>query len=220
MGSGTGTVYRMPVILDSGRKTGMLVKFCRFGQDLGATRRELDMGKLEINPVFLAPFEEFGNLSRLRASRAAPRIRTKVPLGIYSPPYSFAGWQLGRIRGQRGAYNRRLARDQESSPYPKTQYHWDRLYILIYTWIAGFDLVDARKAGLLSEETRERLTHESAALIQAHGWTILDHKARHVIVRPHRRTGNLLERNGATAYAVIDYELLYPLPGYTGGSAP
>lgn len=40
---------------------------------------------------------------------------------------------------------------------------------------------------------------------------VLDHKPRHVIVRP-GRNGRLLAHRGRTAYAVIDYGLLVPLP--------
>ena len=50
-----------------------------------------------------------------------------------------------------------------------------------------------------------------ALAVLAAGFAVLDHKARHVIVRPDRRTGGLLTRRGELVYALIDYELLVPV---------
>jgi hypothetical protein len=54
------------------------------------------------------------------------------------------------------------------------------------------------------------LSHAVARDVAAHGFAVLDHKPRHVIVRP-GRNGRPVARGGRTAYAVIDYELLVPL---------
>jgi hypothetical protein len=49
------------------------------------------------------------------------------------------------------------------------------------------------------------------------GFAVLDHKPRHVILRPRRAGPGLLRRAGRPVYALIDYELLVPFaPPATG----
>jgi hypothetical protein len=43
------------------------------------------------------------------------------------------------------------------------------------------------------------------------GWVVLDHKPRHIIVRPVQGGTGLLSRQGKPVWALIDYELLFPM---------
>ena len=84
--------------------------------------------------------------------------------------------------------------------------------MLLYQWVHGIDAEEAARHGAIPPEAMVALTHAVARDVAAHGFAVLDHKPRHVIVRPWR-DGRLLTQRGRTAYAVIDYELLVPLPG-------
>lgn len=55
------------------------------------------------------------------------------------------------------------------------------------------------------------LTRDSAALLRRLGWMVLDHKPRHLILRQHHRTRQLLVRHGKPVLGLVDYELLVPI---------
>jgi len=70
------------------------------------------------------------------------------------------------------------------------------------------DAVEAQAAGLLDEQAVETLTRAAHAHIEARGFTVLDRKPHHVILRQ-RRGGELLrDRRGRVPHAIVDYELL------------
>lgn len=222
----TGSVYRVPAPHPVRRDMGLVVKFCRFGQDVGLTVLGDATGfpwpaALLADAQFLGPFEEFAAIGRLRARVAAgrgPVVRTKRPLAIYSPPARHALWELGRADHlyQRQAYA--LAADQRRRPeQPAVEYDPERLYVLIYQWVEGIDAEEAARGGALTNDAMVALSHAVARDVAAHGFAVLDHKPRHIIVRP-GRDGRLLVRRGRLIYAVIDYELLVPLP--TPAAAP
>jgi hypothetical protein len=216
---GTGSVYRVPVPHRARRGVGLVVKFCRFGQDVGLTM----VGDVSEFPWpasllqsahFLGPFEEFGALTRLRqqvAQGRGPIVRTKRPLAIYSPPTRHRVWTLGRTEHLFQWQARELSDDQARRPeQPPVAYDPERLYVLLYQWIDGLDAEEARLAGLLDHDAMVALGTQAAADVMAHGFAVLDHKPRHVIVR-RDHDGSLLRRRGRTPFALIDYELLVPL---------
>lgn len=217
----TGSVYLMPVPHPVRGSLGVVVKFCRFAQDVGCTQLEPGLlpspaAALVTGAEFSGPFEEFGHLARLRAHRtpAGDRFRTKIPLGIYCPPTHYAPWQLGRDESRYWRYDSSLASGQEATPAARRIiHHWDRIYILLYRWIEGVDLEEAGLNNLLPNDEVRALTLQIGRDLFAAGYAVFDHKARHVIVRPDPDTGRLLRRRGRIVYSIIDYELLAPVAG-------
>ncbi|HLP01649.1 MAG TPA: hypothetical protein VK163_06460 [Opitutaceae bacterium] len=218
----TGSVYRVPAPHPVRRDMGLVVKFCRFGQDVGLTVLGDAAGfpwpaALLGDAQFLGPFEEFAAIARLRARVVAghgPVVRTKRPLAIYSPATRHPLWELGRADHLYARQAGTLAADQRGQPeQPPVAYDPERLYVLIYQWVEGIDAEEAARVGVLGNDAMIALSHASACDVAAHGFAVLDHKPRHIIVRP-ARAGGLLSRRGRTVYAIIDYELLVPLPGF------
>lgn len=215
----TGSVYWVPVPHPARGRVGVVVKFCRFAQHVGCTHLDPGLFPREVEErvqgaQFAGPFEEFGRLAALRAHRGedGERFRTMVPLGIYCPPTRYVPWQLGRAEESYWRYDRALEATQEGRPAAeRLVHHWDRLYVLLYRWIEGVDLEEAVRHGLLDEAGLRATTIRIAEEVWAAGFAVLDHKARHVIVRPDRRAGGLLRRGGEPVYALVDYELLVPV---------
>ncbi len=217
----TGSVYRVPAPHPYRRDIGLVVKFCRFGQDVGLTVLGDAAGfpwpaRLLDDAQFLGPFEEFAAIGRLRAQVGGgrgPVVRTKRPLAIYSPATRHPLWELGRAPHLYSRQASVLAADQRLRPgQPPVAYDPERLYVLIYQWVDGIDAEEAARLGALDDTAMVALSHTVARDIAAHGFAVLDHKPRHIIVRA-GRDGRLVSRRGRTLYAVIDYELLVPLPG-------
>lgn len=214
----TGSVYRVPVPHPARGTVGIVVKFCRFGQDVGITTVGGDThfpwpADLVAGAEFLGPFEEFGAIERLRArSRGFPPFGTKRPLGIYVPPTLHPSWQTGRDDYRFGCQLRVLEADQRNLPdAERLAYDPERLYVLLYSWVEGIDAEEAARSGVISERMMIALGRVAAEAVAARGFAVLDHKPRHVIVRP-RGHGRLLSCGGRPVFALIDYELLVPLP--------
>ncbi|NCA70158.1 MAG: hypothetical protein EOM91_08620 [Sphingobacteriia bacterium] len=211
----TGAVYRMPVWHPAHPRFALVIKFSRFGQPAllsAATGTGLDSALQDRirSSDFLPPFEEFAHLERLRAA-AGPRLRIKAPLAIYSPATRYLEWQLGRTTTRRWWYDRVLREDQATLPASqRVSYEWERIYILLYRWIDGIDAEKACESGALSYQTMVELTETARQVMRDAGWEVLDHKPRHVIVRPRGEGGQLLMHRGRIAWALIDYELLVP----------
>lgn len=212
----TGSVYRVPVAHPVRSNFALVVKFSRFGQDVGITvaGNELTddaefMSRVD-HAEFLPPFEEFGNLMRLR-SQCRGHFVTKAPLAIYSPPTRYLAWKLGRKNHLQATYSHRLLTSQhESNGNDKVEYDWERIYILLYRWMDGVDAEQAFGAGLISERRMIDWTRQVASTLRQLGWLVLDHKPRHLILRQKKKTRSLLMRRGAPVLGLIDYELLYP----------
>lgn len=212
--AGTGAVYRVPVPHALKGAMNIVVKFCRFGQDVGLTRPQAAChfpwpDAMLAGAEFLGPFAEFGRLVELRHNlrRQLPvAFHTKRPLAIYCPPARYPRWRLGRDPARDWLHDLPLAADQASAGKLAVRHDWERIYILLYQWINGMDAQDAHESGLFDERTMIQLTQQAARDLAAAGFAILDHKPRHVIVR-HNRHG-LIRRQGRPAYALIDYELL------------
>jgi hypothetical protein len=213
----TGAVYRVPVSHWANARFALVVKFSRFAQEALVTiapDEPLDWRERDRIAMseFLSPFEEIAHVYRLRA-RAGASIPTKAPLAIYSPPTRYLDWELGRSTNRRWWYDRVLAQDQAAQPEnARVLYAWERIYILLYRWIDGIDAETAHQQGYLSEPALRDLSTGARVGLRRRGWDVLDHKPRHLIVRPRGSGRQLTERRGATLWALVDYELLVPYP--------
>jgi hypothetical protein len=213
----TGAVYRVPVAHPVRSNFALVVKFSRFGQDVGLTvvGRELNedadfMSRVD-HAEFLPPFEEFGNLMRLRA-QCRGHFVTQAPLAIYSPPTRYLAWRLGRKSHLQSTYAQRLRASQGSpGEHEIVEYDWERIYILLYRWVDGVDAEQAFGAGLISEPRMIDWTLEVAAVLRQLDWVVLDHKPRHLILRQQRTARSPLMRRGVPVLGLVDYELLFPI---------
>jgi hypothetical protein len=219
----TGAVYRVAVPNKRREQFALVVKFSRFAQEALvsiAPDEVMDWDERDriASSEFLSPFEEFAHLERLRAA-AGCRIPTKAPLAIYSPATRYLDWQLGRRSHRRWWYDRVLREDQAAQPEEaRVCYAWERMYILLYRWIDGIDAETAHRQGYLTESELLRLSEDTRRELRRLGWDVLDHKPRHLIVRPCPSSGGLLSRRGRTLCALVDYELLVPYPA--AGATP
>lgn len=214
----TGAVYRVPVPVKNSREIPIIVKFSRFGQDVGVTlagegSEQGACGERLLAAEFLPPFEEFANLESLRA-QTQNLLETNLPLGIYSPPTRHLSWQLGRKPHLKSRYETSLRGAQsaigKSSSVSTIRYDWERIYILLYTWLEGVDAEQAAGAGMISKEEMHALTRSTAEILAAAGWSVLDHKARHVILRPDVEGRQILRKGPHPIPGLVDFELLFP----------
>lgn len=223
---GTGTVYCVPVVDPAGATENVVVKFSRFAQHVPIF---VDKPVAELVPRaviesahFNDPFEEFGLLTELRRGPFGPkrpRILTKRPLAIYSPPGDYKLWQLGREEWLFDQHAGRLRADQDENcaGCPVTL-HQTRDYILLFQWVKGLDAEQLYSEGLLTAEDLESIYHRSILELRANGFVVLDHKPRHLILRPFPQRNELLARNGIVNYALIDFELLKRDPSRPSGN--
>lgn len=214
----TGMVYRVPTEA-GGRRIDLVVKFSRFAQDVPFSVEGTfpdDIPRQEMDEAYWNnPFEEFGSLMDLRRGRFGPstlRIRTKQPLCIYCPHGDLPDWQLGRHESLISQHEYSLEHDQ-AIEHGHVHLHPRRQYILVYEWLKGLDAEGCFKQGMIDEETMKEITYRSARDMAAKGFMVLDHKPRHVILRP-RQDGRLLMRDGRLVYGIIDFELLQRTSDY------
>jgi len=216
MGQSTGTVYRFGVKEESGSTTNFVIKVSRYAQDVPFYASEAFLGRVPETVVaalrFNNPFEEFGRLTRLRSSEHGPRLHTKRPLAIYSPPEQLPLWKHGRAEGAAQMEKQAVAEVQETG---RVQIELDplRSYFSLFGWVKGVDASSLFQGGRLSEADMSQLTEESIADLMAHGMIVLDHKPAHIIVRPNATgTGCVRRSDGRIAYALVDFELLVDIP--------
>lgn len=210
----TGTVYRVRSAPHGLMPRDLVVKFSRIAQDVPLFIPDEFLDSLPRNAVadarFLAPFAEFGLLHELRGSilnHGTHRLRTKMPLAIYSPPGRYPLWQTGRHADIFRAQERAMAQDQFENGLTQVRLDIERDYLEIFAWIDGIDAEEAFNRGLIDEELLVLLTRSSNHALARLGYRVLDNKPRHLIVRP-RPDGTLLQRRGKIIYTMIDFELL------------
>ena len=216
----TGTVYRVPAIAPLGATDSIVVKFSRVAQDVPIF---VDKPVADIVPrsaidsaYFNDPFEEFGLLTELRGGPfgpGRPRILTKRPLAVYSPPGYFELWQLGRKKWLFAQHVERLKENQDASGggVPVTL-DLRRDYILLFQWVKGLDAEQSYSRGMLSEADMRALYFRATDELGANGFVVLDNKPRHLVLRPRRHGKGLLARHAMLNYALIDFELLKRRP--------
>ena len=206
---GTSTVYRVRTKPIEGVSKDLVVKWCRVGEDVPLDTYTLNKF---IEAEFNSPYEEFSLLMELRKRARAGTILTHKPLAIYVPAKRLELWQTGRSRSKI-AQKKAKFRDVELDIY--------RQYILIYEWIKGVSSTqpEAAEAARVSGYAEPRpfaqhMLHRSITDMWQAGFRVLDVKPEHVIVRPNRQGGLLMDRQGQPAYALVDFELLARTPDY------
>ena len=214
LGGSTGTVYRARSAPDGLPPRDLVVKFSRLAQDVPLFIPDEFLDSLPDGAVadarFLSPFAEFGLLHQLRSNilnHGPHRLRTKLPLAVYSPPEKYPLWQTGRHMDIFRTHQETMAEDQFENGLTRITLDPVRDYIEIFAWIDGIDAEEASRLGLLDEELLVLLTRSSNHALSRLGYRVLDNKPRHLIVRP-RSDGALLQRNGRIVYTMIDFELL------------
>ena len=214
LGGSTGTVYRARSAPDGLPPRDLVVKFSRLAQDVPLFIPDEFLDSLPDGAVadarFLSPFAEFGLLHQLRSNilnHGPHRLRTKLPLAVYSPPEKYPLWQTGRHMDIFRTHQETMAEDQFENGLTRITLDPARDYIEIFAWIDGIDAEEASRLGLLDEELLVLLTRSSNHALSRLGYRVLDNKPRHLIVRP-RSDGALLQRNGRIVYTMIDFELL------------
>ena len=210
----TGTVYRARSTPPGKFSRDLIIKFSRLAQDVPLFIPDEFLESLPKEAVatarFLGPFAEFGLLTEMRESvmnHGPHRLRTKVPLAIYSPPEKYPLWQTGRHPDIFRAHLRAMGADQFENGLAPVTLDLERDYLVIFEWIDGIDAEEASKQGYLDDNALRYLTHQTNLAMARLGYRVLDNKPRHVIVRP-RPDRSLSTRHGQTLYALIDFELL------------
>ena len=214
LGGSTGTVYRTRSTPDGLPPRDLVVKFSRVAQDVPLFIPDDFLDSLPRSAVadarFLSPFAEFGLLHQLRNSilnHGPHRLRTKMPLAVYSPPDRYPLWQTGRHMDIFRTHQEALAEDQFENGLVPVMLDPERDYLEIFAWIDGIDAEEASQRGMIDDETLVLLTRSSNHALARLGYRVLDNKPRHLIVRP-RPDGTLLHRHGWIVYTMIDFELL------------
>ena len=214
LGGSTGTVYRARSAPDGLPPRDLVVKFSRLAQDVPLFIPDEFLDSLPDGAVadarFLSPFAEFGLLHQLRSNilnHGPHRLRTKLPLAVYSPPEKYPLWQTGRHMDIFRTHQETMAEDQFENGLTRITLDPARDYIGIFAWIDGIDAEEASRCGLIDEELLVLLTRSSNHALSRLGYRVLDNKPRHLIVRP-TSDGALLQRHGRIVYTMIDFELL------------
>ena len=214
LGGSTGTVYRARSAPDGLPPRDLVVKFSRLAQDVPLFIPDEFLDSLPDGAVadarFLSPFAEFGLLHQLRTNilnHGPHRLRTKLPLAVYSPPEKYPLWQTGRHLDIFRTHQEAMAEDQFENGLTRITLDPGRDYIEIFAGIDGIEAAEASRRGLLDEELLVLLTRSSNHALSRLGYRVLDNKPRHLIVRP-TSDGALLQRYGRIVYTMIDFELL------------
>lgn len=200
---GTSTIYRVTTREIAGRSVDLVVKWCRFGQDVPLETRIIEN---VLNAEFNSPFEEFSLVEELRAANNGPgcsRILLKKPLAIYVPPEKLQLWQTGRSKHK---IMSKIAK------HPGVEIDILRQYILIYKWVHGFNAVEAFEQTGIPEQHLAGFTDRVIAELREKGFRVLDQKPAHFIVRV-RPDGTIMkDRQGRYVYTLVDFELLERTP--------
>ncbi|MGC4063939.1 MAG: hypothetical protein QM784_04750 [Polyangiaceae bacterium] len=206
LGFSTGHVYRMTEV-DGRKRLSFVVKTSRVAQLVSSSgllgRRQDTRG------TFPSPFEEMGQLSRLRSS-GADRLYlfTKRPLGIFSPGQRIPSWMLDRV-----AYEFSMAAARASSDAARYQpeegmaLEPERDYFTLFAWVNGFNLEELVRMGRISIGEMRDIDAEVRERMLALGFFVADHKPNHVIVRLDQH-GAPRRRHGKLVAALADFELL------------
>ncbi len=215
----SGVVYRVPVQPPDGTVPDILVvKFSRVAQNVplyirstfpeGVSQDVIDQAE------FNDPFEEFGLLTALRSpapNHSAPPVRTKRPLAIFSPQQKYDHWQISRNKSEFARHRARLKKNLDQSG-ESVDLDVNRDYITIFEWVKGENAQDLFMEGVLEQEDLRNLTGQVVDDLKQHGFVVLDNKPRHFILRRTSDGRDVLRHGDRIVYALVDFELLRPLP--------
>ncbi|MBU0679127.1 MAG: hypothetical protein KJ626_13565 [Verrucomicrobia bacterium] len=203
---GTSTVYKVSTKPINGRSVSLVVKWCRVGEHV-----PLDTASFSkfTEAEFNSPYEEFSLLMEMREKADPGTVRTNRPLAIYVPAERLELWQTGRSKSK-------IAR--KTAKYSDVELDIYRQYIMIYEWIEGISADEAYVDLFPDPEARLQklieITEQTHADMRKQGYTVMDHKPAHIIVRQ-RDDGSLLRRrSGDLPYALVDFELLARTPDH------
>jgi len=131
------------------------------------------------------------------------KVITQKPLAIYVPSEPVALWQTGRKE-----YKMRNI----IKSHKEIALDMNRSYAVIYEWLKGIDVAEAFTKQILGDKCMESLTLLAEKAINQKGFTVIDNKPHHIIIRP--KDNNKVARNkkGNILYAMVDYELLERTP--------
>jgi hypothetical protein len=206
LGFSTGHVYRMTVE-DGRRSLSFVVKTSRVAQRVSSSG--LIGHRHDTRGAFPSPFEELGQLSRLRSSGAEHLyLFTKRPLGIFSPGERIPSWMLDRVPYEFSMAAARASSDAARYPSgPATTLEADRDYLTLFAWVNGFNLEELLRMGRISLTEMRDIDSEVRERLRILGFSVADHKPNHVIVRLDRH-GAPRRRHGKLVVALADFELL------------
>lgn len=215
----SGTVYRIHARgLRPGSCRDLVIKHSRMAQqvDLLVPPELVDWYPPDLleHTEFNDPFEEFGLVFALRHTASVRALRTKCPLGIYCPPGTRRGWQLGRRDWVMARKAARLRQAQQTrSDLPTLELEAERDYILVYAWLPGESAASLLRSGeLTAPELTELVRYVNRDLLDR-GFYVLDTNPAHIILRRSRATGRIVQRpSGEPVYALVDFELLVRAP--------
>lgn len=206
----TGHVYKLAVTLGT-RKLSFVVKLSRVGQRVssGGLLTEDDG---EQRTSFASPFEEIGQLMRLRSSDAPRRyLFSKRPLAVFSPEARVPAWMMDRVPHEFSLAARRLAADAaRNAEQDVVRVEGDRDYFTLFGWIHGYNLKELVQTGQMSLEESRKIDDEVRMRMRSAGFAVADHKPDHIIVRLDA-AGAPMRRHGKLVAALADFELLEEL---------
>ncbi|MFC2060996.1 hypothetical protein ACFLUV_00620 [Elusimicrobiota bacterium] len=199
--SGTSSVYKVRTKRINNKSKDIVVKWNRMGQDIPGADDSNDL----LNAEFNSPFEEFALVMELREQlyKTKEKLALQKPLAIYVPAKNVDPFRLGR---------KEYKMKNVIASHIEIELDMCRSYAVIYEWIKGVDVVRACKENNLNEYFMELLTLRGEERIQNYGYTVLDRKPHHVIIRPRKKSGLLRNKDGKIIFGLVDYELLNRVP--------
>jgi hypothetical protein len=198
---GTSSVYKVRTKKVNDKHKEFVLKWNRMGQDIPGVEDNNEL----INASFNSPFEEFSLVMELREAlkKSPEKIGTQKPLAIYVPADQIELTRLGR---------KEYSMKKIVSSHKDIALDKYRSYSMIYEWIKGVDVACAYSKKFLEKEYLELLTMDGEAKLNNNGFTVLDRKPHHIIVRCKNRSELLKDKKGKIIFGMIDYELLERLP--------
>lgn len=198
---GTSAVYKVKSRTIGDKHKEFVLKWNRMGQDIPGVEDNEEL----INASFNSPFEEFSLVNELKNSlkESPEKVAIQKPLAIYVPAKQIELTRLGRKEYQ---IDKIISEHQE---IPLDKY---RSYAMIYEWIKGVDAVCAYSKKVLEKKYLELLTMDGESRLNNCGYTVVDKKPHHIIVRYDKKNKLLKDKANKIIFGMVDYELLERLP--------
>lgn len=200
---GTSTIYKVTTKEIGGRSIDLVVKWCRFGQDVPLETKIIEN---VLNAEFNSPFEEFSLVEELRMNSHGPkdlRVMLQKPMAVYVPPEKLQLWQTGRSKHK---IMSKIAK------HPGVEIDILRQYILIYKWVHGLNAVDAFEQSGIPEQDLGGFTSRVIHELREKGFRVLDQKPAHFIVRIRPDNSIMKDKKNNYVYTLVDFELLGRTP--------
>jgi hypothetical protein len=195
--SGTSCIYKIKTKVINGMYKTLVLKWNRMGQDIPGENDSDELGNAEFN----SPFEEFSLVTELRniIDNSPGKIIIQKPLAIYVPSEHV---ELSRIGRKEYLMLAKIKKHKEVA------LDMNRSYAVIYEWIEGIDSTEALKEDIIDKALMESLTVNSEEKIKEKGFSVIDRKPHHIIVRPRKDRNLAKDKDGNIFSALVDFELL------------